>query len=204
MSSTTRTLLAGTAVAVTGALVVDHGAAFGTDLPAVALLGVAAGAVLGLLGGISVAARAVGFVTGVLAAAVGLYLLAHALPDAPSGRALAALAVGLLVTGVSVASAGRVPLWSGFLGVSALMGGYATAVVGNPAADVGDPAVASAGLTTVLLSAAIGFGVAVATSGSPAPVPLLRPEPPPATGKVRAVPVPRGAADDVTRRGVTS
>lgn len=159
----TRTLIAGSALAVTAGALADHGAIFGADLPKVALMGAASGAVLGLVPDRSPAARAVAFLSGFAAAWVGYALRAGLLPDIPMGRAIAAVIVVSIVTAVATASANRLPMWAGFVGVATLLGSYEAAFAATPTAFVSESMTA---VTTSLLAASLGFLVAVFAGGT--------------------------------------
>src|SRR5689334_9264581 len=186
-----RTLVTGAALAIAAFLLADHGALFGADLPKVALMGAAAGAVLGLVPDRLPAARLGGFLTGFLAAWVGYALRAGVLPDIPMGRAIAAAVVVAIVTLVAVATANRLPMWAGFVGVATLLGSYETTFAATPTSFVSDSMTA---VTTSLLAAAFGFlvtvllsdagAVAASTSTTPEGVQLDAP-----------LPAPRAAAD---------
>jgi hypothetical protein len=154
-----RTLAAGSAVAVLAGVLVNHGAALGADFTKTALLGVAAGAALGLVPHSSAAGRAGGFAVGFLAAWLGYALRAGFLPDIPLGRALAAVVVVSLITAVAVATMDRLPLWSGLVGAGLLIGAYETTYVATPSAFTGESSVAANG---VLFAAAFGFVVTTA------------------------------------------
>jgi hypothetical protein len=186
----TRTLVTGTALAVTAGLLADHGAIFGADLPKVALLGAAAGAVLGLVPDRPPAARLGGFLTGFLAAWLGYALRAGVLPDIPLGRAIAAVVVVALVTVVAVLTSNRLPMWAGFVGVATLLGSYETTFAATPTSFVSDSMTA---VTTSLLAASLGFLVAVLATGTPAPEQTT--ETPEVVVLDAAVPAPRVAAD---------
>lgn len=166
----TRTALVGSALALTAGLLADHGAVLGADLPKTALFGAAAGAVLGLVPDRTPAPRALGFLLGFVAAWLGYALRAGYLPDIPLGRAIAAVIVVGLVTLVATATAGRLPLWTGLLGATALLGAYETTFAANPAAFVQESMTAA---TTVLVTAAFGFLVASLLQALPAPSPRL-------------------------------
>ena len=157
----TRTLVTGLALAVTAFLLADQGAIFGADLPQVALLGAAVGAVLGLVHDRLAAARLGGFLTGFLAAWIGYALRAGVLPDIPMGRAIAALIVVLVITVVAVVTANRLPMWAGFLGAATLLGSYETTFAATPTSFVSDSMTA---VTTSLLAVALGFLVTVLLS----------------------------------------
>jgi hypothetical protein len=186
----TRTLVTGAALAVAAFLLADQGAIFGADLPQVALLGAAAGAVLGLVPDRMAAARLGGFLTGFLSAWVGYALRAGVLPDIPMGRAIAAVVVVALITAVAVATGNRLPLWAGFLGAATLLGSYETTFAATPTSFVSDSMTA---VTTSLLAAALGFLVTVLVSefGKVEPAP----DKPDIVVLDTAVPAPRDAAD---------
>ena len=183
--------LIGGAVAVAAGILADQGSLLGADLPHAALLGVSVGAVVGLVHEGSVAARTAGFVGGFLSAWIGYALRAGFLPDIPMGRAIAAVVVVGLVTALAVASAGKVPLWSGLLGAGALLGAYETTFRTAPTTFLTDSVTAA---TTVLLAAALGLLVATAAALPPRaravpPVPL-------------DLPAPRTAADTAVQHEV--
>jgi len=186
----TRTLVTGLALAVTAFLLADQGAIFGSDLPQVALMGAAAGAVLGLVNDRLAAARLGGFLTGFGAAWLGYALRAGALPDIPLGRAIAAVIVVAVITAVAVASANRLPMWAGFLGAATLLGSYETTFAATPTSFVSDSMTA---VTTSLLAAAVGFLITVLLSEG---APVKQTQDTPAVVDVdAAVPTPRDAAD---------
>ncbi|MDQ1687825.1 MAG: hypothetical protein QOK42_800 [Frankiaceae bacterium] len=149
-----RILAAGGILAVTAALLVDHGDQFGLALTHSALLGLALGAVLGLVPGASPGGRVAGFAIGFIAAWAGYAARAGYLPDIPMGRAIAAFAVMVIVTAVAAGSNGRAPLWAGLLGVGALVGAYETAFTTMPTAFTTESVTAA---TTVVLAVAFGF-----------------------------------------------
>jgi hypothetical protein len=152
-----RTLISGGLLAITAAALADHGSHLGVAVPRAALLGVALGAVLGLvpmsrtdrLWG-----RAPAFVVGALFAWLGYALRAGVLPDIPMGRAVAAIIVVALVTAVAVVSRERLPLWAGLIGVGAVVGAYETAFNQAPTAFTSE---STTTVTVVLLAAACGY-----------------------------------------------
>lgn len=187
----TRTLVTGTALAVAAFLLADQGDVFGADLPKVALLGAAAGAVLGLVPDRLPAARLGGFLTGFLAAWVGYALRAGMLPDIPMGRAIAAVVVVVVITAVAVVTANRLPLWSGFLGAATLLGSYETTFAATPTSFVSDSMTA---VTTSLLAAALGFLITVLAEPVAAATPTA---PQPEVIQLDAtVPAPRVESED--------
>ena len=186
----TRTLVTGTALAIAAFLLADHGAIFGADLPKVALLGAAAGAVLGLVPDRLPAARLGGFLTGFAAAWLGYALRAGVLPDIPMGRAIAAVIVVGIITVVAVVTADRLPMWAGFLGSAVLLGSYETTFAATPTSFVSDSMTA---VTTSLLAVALGFLVTVLVGGGLTPQPTAGK--PDVVDLDDAVPAPRDAAD---------
>jgi hypothetical protein len=126
-----------------------------------------------------------------LAAWLGYALRAGVLPDIPMGRAIAAVVVVALVTAVAVATANRLPMWAGFVGVATLLGSYETTFAATPTSFVSDSMTA---VTTSLLAASLGFLVAVIATGTE-PVPEQAPVPPEVVVLDAAVPTPRAAAD---------
>lgn len=149
-----RTLLYGGAIALAAGLLADQGSLLGADLPHQALLGAALGAVVGLVPDRSVTGRTLSFVAGFAATWIGYALRAGVFPDVPLGRALAAVIVVLVITGISVAAGGRLPLWSGLVGAGALLGAYETTFVTTPTGFLSDSVTAA---TTVLVAAACGL-----------------------------------------------
>jgi hypothetical protein len=197
-----RTLVTGSALAVAAFVLADQGAVFGADLPKVALLGAAAGAVLGLVPDRSPAARLGGFVGGFAAAWLGYALRAGVLPDIPMGRAIAAVVVVAVVTAVAAATANRLPMWAGFVGVATLLGSYETTFAATPTSFVSDSMTA---VTTSLLAAALGFLVAVLASGTAA-VAEHAPVEEDVVVLDAPVPAPRAAADtnvSLTKKATT-
>lgn len=158
-----RTCAAGSALAVVTGLLTSSSSLLGADVAAVALLGVGAGAALGLVGDRSPAERALAFLAGFLAAWLAYALRAGLLPDIPAGRGLAVVVVVAIVTAVATATADRLPLWAGLLGAAALAGAYELVFAADPTAFVAQSTTAA---TSVLLAVAVGFVVATA-------VPLL-------------------------------
>ena len=190
-----RTCVVGGALAASAGLLAAKGSVLGADLPHHALLGAALGAVLALVSDRSVAGRVGGFVVGFGGAWIGYALRAGFLPDTGAGRAVAVIAVVAVVTTAAVASAGRLPLWSGLLGAGTLLGAYESAFAANPGAFLSDSVTA---ITTVLVAAGLGLVVTTAVDGFLAPATAdeaaERPE--------VALPSPRAAADADARSEV--
>src|SRR6478736_4821429 len=119
-----KSLLSGCLLAVFAALVVGLGQLLGLDLQHVALLGAALGGILGLVPHQHGWGKVGGFAVGFVVAWLGFALRAAVLPDAASGRAVAAFLVILLCVVASTASRGRLPLWSSLVGVVAIVAAY--------------------------------------------------------------------------------
>lgn len=149
-----RPLLAGTVLAVLAAVLVLLTGVLGSEVQAVALLGTALGGVLGLVADRSPGQRAAAFGAGLAAAWVGYLLRAAVLPDAPSGRAVAALLVVLACTLVAAGTRGALPLWATLVGAAALAGAYESAYTADPSGVV---ATSPGAATAVLLAAGAGF-----------------------------------------------
>lgn len=147
-------LLVGSVLAGAALVVVFLSAWLDLELESVALLGVALGAVLALVPDGSPLMRLAGFVGGFVAAWIGYFLRAAALPDSVGGRAVVVAVVILLVAVIAALSMNRIPLWSGLLGAGALAGAYEYTYAAAP------PEVASTSVSTataVLLTVAVGF-----------------------------------------------
>lgn len=149
------TCAAGVAVAVAAGVLTAAGGPFGADLPKVALLGLAAGAVLGLVPARSVGGRLVGFLGGFAAVLVALYLQRTTLPDTGMGRALAAVVTVGLVTVLATATADRAPLWAGLLGAATMTGAFALVTAGA----IGTATSALTAATAALLAAGLSLVV---------------------------------------------
>ncbi len=147
-------ILSGAALAITAAAAVVLGAFFGLELDHVALLGIALGAVVGLVPQGRSIHRLAGFGAGFGLAWTGYALRAAVLPDSTSGRAVAVLAVVLGCLLVHLASRHTVPPWSALVGVAAMVGAYEETYTAAPSQFV-DQSMSAA--TTVLLTAAIGY-----------------------------------------------
>jgi hypothetical protein len=158
MSRSTRSsLVAGLLLAILGGLLIDHGGHFGLQLIHLGEMGLAVGAVLGLVPDRAPAWRAGSFAVGFVAAWAGFAIRAGLMPDIPLGRAIATTIVLLVVTAATTASLGRLPLWAGLIGVAAFSGGYETTFSTNPTAFVQD---SMTDATTIAFAVALGFFVA--------------------------------------------
>ena len=145
------------------------------ELEAVAVLGVATGAVVALVPDRSAAGRLVGFLVGFVAAWIGYLLRAGVLPDSLGGRVVAVA----LVMGVCVVAAGlsfnRVPLWATLLGAASMVGAFEYLYSAAPPEVVANSLSAA---TALLMTTAVGFLV----------VALLAPTATPAGQGLRAAP----------------
>jgi hypothetical protein len=159
-----RTLLAGLLLVIATGLTVLVGEALDLEVEAVALLGVATGAIVGLVPDQTVSRRLAAFALGLLAAYVGYVVRAAVTPDTSAGRAVAAAFIVLLCVGVYAISGGRLPLWSALLGSASLAGAYEFTYT-QAATRVLDTSVSSA--TALMLCVAVGF--LVATTAQPGP-----------------------------------
>lgn len=154
----TRQALTGIALALGALLAFGLGGIVGSEIQSVALLGLAAGAAIGLVPDATPGARAAAFLIGVVLAWVGYLLRAVALPDATSGRLVALVAIVVLVTVAAAVSVGRLPLWATLLGAGALGGAYEGIYAANPTAFL---TTSPQQVTAILLTAAVGFAVTV-------------------------------------------
>ena len=159
-----RTLLAGVLLAIATGLTVLVGEALDLEVEAVALLGVATGAIVGLVPDQTVSRRLAAFALGLVAAYVGYVARAAVTPDTSAGRAVAAAFIVILCVGVYAISGGRLPLWSALLGSASLAGAYEFTYT-QAATRVLDTSVSSA--TALMLCVAVGFLVATAIQPEP-------------------------------------
>ena len=160
-----RNLLVGGVLMVAAVVVVVVSHLFDLKLESTALLGVAIGAVVALVPDETPVLRLVGFLTGIVAAWLGYLLRAGFLPDSVAGRSVAVVIVLAVVIAAAAFTAGRVPLWSGLLGVAALVGAYEAAYSAAP------PEVMStsvSGVTSLLMTAAVGVLAAALLAPRPA------------------------------------
>lgn len=159
------TLLTGAALVVAAVLVVTLGASLGLGLESSALMGAATGAVVALVPDRGPVARVLAFLIGFVAAWLGFVLRAAVLPDATSGRAVAAAVVVIVCVAAVAGSRERLPLWGTLLGAAALAGSYELTYADAPA-QVLDSSLSTS--TTVLLTCAIGFLAAATVAPRPA------------------------------------
>ncbi len=176
------TLVSGALLAVVAGLLCLVGEALGLDTQHVALVGGALGGVVGLVQDRTPAMRAAGFLIGLFVAWLGFAVRALYLPDAASGRAVAAVAVVAVCVAFTAGSADRIPLWTLLLGAAAMVAVYEeTYTADSPAFLAQSPSA----VTGVLLAAGLGF---LATS-------LQRPRPAPAA-ELSEVPPDEPAEED--------
>lgn len=160
-----RTLLGGLLLVAAAFLLVLIGGALDLELDAVAVLGVAVGAVVALVPDASVGRRLAGFALGVVAAVLGYYFRAALTPDTSLGRATFAAVVVALCVVVALVAMGRLPLWSTLLGAAAFAGSFEATYTSAPPRVVD---LSVGGLTTLALCVAVGF-VAAGITGSVRP-----------------------------------
>lgn len=165
-------LVGGAILAVATAVLIFLGESFNLDLQQVALLGGSLGGALGLIADRSLLERAGGFLVGFLLAWLGYGLRAGFLPDATSGRVVAALLVVGLCLVVAFVASERLPLWSMLLGIATIVGAYEEIYTAAPSRFVEQSASAA---TTVLLAAAVGFLATGLVSNRATPTESTRP-----------------------------
>jgi len=160
-----RHILAGLLLVAAAFFTVLIGGWLDLELDAVALLGVAAGAVVALVPDATAGRRLAGFVLGVVVTVLGYYARAALTPDTSTGRAVFAAVVVALCVVVALASLGRLPLWSTLLGAAAFAGAFESTYSSAPPRVVD---LSMGGLTTLALCVAVGF-VAAGLAGSARP-----------------------------------
>jgi hypothetical protein len=149
-----RTAVGGAILAFVTFLLVLFGQGLDLELERVALTGAALGAVVALVPDRAPLMRALGFAGGFLVGWGGYALRAGVLPDTTFGRALAVLVVLLVLTGVSVATLARVPLWAMLVGAAAMAAAYETTFMITPSAF---PYESPPAATQMALAAGIGY-----------------------------------------------
>jgi len=159
--TTLHSLVTGAVLAVIGAVLVDAGAHVGNQLVHLGEMGLAVGAVLGLVPHRPAGWRAAAFAVGFADAWLGYALRAGALPDIPMGRALATFIVLIVLTAVVTISGARLPLWAGLLGIAAFAGGYEAQFTASPTTFLTDSLTAA---TTIAFAVAVGFLVTEITT----------------------------------------
>jgi hypothetical protein len=170
-----RNLLTGLLLAAAAVLAVALSATFDLELESFALLGAALGAVVALVPDQGPFARLAGFTGGFVIAWAGYIVRAQYLPDASSGRAVAAALVVIACTALAVASVERLPLWSVLLGAGAFAGAYEFTYTAAPP-ELLETSVSTA--TTMLLTVGIGFlaaAVAAPSTGARGAAPVAPP-----------------------------
>lgn len=159
-----RTLWAGGVLALVLLLAALGGPALGLAT----LWPVVLAAAVGLAASDGHVGRAGAFVVGVLTGWLALAVRAGFLPDVALGRAGVALLAVAIVTGVALASAGRVPLWASLVGLAAFSAAYEPVYADSPTTFLADSPVAAA---TLLLGAGLGFLVSGLMAATPSASP---------------------------------
>lgn len=154
--------LAGLVLLIAPALVIMVSAVFDLELQSVVLLGVAAGAAIGLVPDRTPLQRLAGVGAGVLVAWIGYVVRAAMLPDTAGGQA-AAFALVLLACVLIAVAVDALPLWSLLLGVAAVAGAYEYTFAAAPTEVVSTSLTA---VTSLLLTLAAGF-LAASTFSTP-------------------------------------
>lgn len=157
-----RTLLSGLLLVAAAFFIVLVGGWLDLEVDAVAVLGVAVGAVVALVPDATVGRRLAGFALGVVVTVLGYYVRAAVTPDTSAGRAVFAALVVALCVGVALASMGRLPLWSTLLGAGAFAGAFESTYASAPPRVVD---LSIGGLTTLALCVAVGL-VAAGIAGT--------------------------------------
>lgn len=164
-----KTILAGLSLVAATALTVFVGEGLHLEVEAVAVLGVAAGAIVVLVPDQTASRRLAAFALGFVAAFVGYLFRAAITPDTATGRAAAAGVIVLLCVGVVAISMGRLPLWAALLGGASVAGAYEFTYAQAPTR-VLDTSVSSA--TALLLCVAVGFLVTTLATGAKPSTPV--------------------------------
>jgi len=149
-----RTAIGGAILAVTAFLLIFFGEALDLELERVALTGAALGAVVALVPDRPALFRVIGFAAGFVVGVLGYALRAGLLPDTSFGRAVAALAVVMILMGIALATGTRVPLWSLLVGAAAMTAAYETTFMVTPSAF---PYEGPTAATQMALAAGVGF-----------------------------------------------
>lgn len=146
--------MTGALIGIAAALAVLLGGVLGQSMQQLGLLAVALGGVLILARARTWWAAPAGLAIGMVVAWVGYGLRALVLPDSAGGRAVAALLVVLVTSGIIALSAERIPLWSGLAGIVAMVAGYERAYTDAPSAFLTE---SPSAFTTMLVGIGLGF-----------------------------------------------
>lgn len=149
-----KVLVTGALIGIAAALAVLLGGVLGQSMQQLGLLAVALGGVLILARARTWWAAPAGLAIGMVVAWVGYGLRALVLPDSAGGRAVAALLVVLVTSGIMAFSAERIPLWSGLAGIVAMVAGYERAYTDAPSAFLTE---SPSAFTTMLVGIGLGF-----------------------------------------------
>lgn len=161
-----RTVISGLLLAAAAGLLILLSDPLRIQVEHVAVLGVALGAVLGLVGERAVWERCIAFGIGLVATWLAYGMRAGFLPDASSGRVVAAVGLIALLVLIAWLSAGRLELWPMLIGVAGMAGAYELTYTDAPPRFVQESPVA---LTAILLTVAVGFAVTTLTATRPEP-----------------------------------
>lgn len=163
-----RILLSGLLLTTAPVMIVAVSATFDLELEAVALLGVAVGAVVALVPHRSPSARLAGLLVSFAVAFAGYAVRAAAMPDTSAGRAVV---VGLVVGAcalVAAATTERLPLWSLLLGAAAVAGGYEFTYAAAPP-ELAETAPSTATMLLITMGAGFVAAALVPVGGDGAP-----------------------------------
>ena len=149
-----KVLMTGALIGLAAAAAILLSGVLGQSLQHLGVLAVVLGAVIALAAGRTWWGAPAGLGIGMLVAWVGYGLRALLLPDATAGRAVAALLVILVTTVVVALAGGRIPLWSGLLGVAAMIAGYEQSYKEAPSAFLSE---SPAAFTTMLVGLGLGY-----------------------------------------------
>jgi hypothetical protein len=166
-----RTVVLGVTLSIVVGLLVRF-APLGLDTASTVVLGACVGAVLAMNQDREPWQRVLAFGAGVAVTWLGYAARADLLPDEATGRAIAVFVVLLIVTGISVATLGRLPLWAGLLGVAGFAGSYEFVFAEEPTSFGTQSVIA---LTTLVFAAGAGYALsAVLVESMPERIPGLR------------------------------
>jgi hypothetical protein len=148
-----RTAITGAVVALLVALLAVVGSALGITTLWPILLAVAVGIAAGHL----TLGRAAAFILGIVVSWVVMAIGAAALPQTGVADAIAVIIGVAILTGVTVVSGGRAPLWASLAGYATFAAFYEPIYAANPTLFLSESPVA---MVTVLLAAALGIAIA--------------------------------------------
>ncbi|MPZ60640.1 MAG: hypothetical protein GEU93_04955 [Propionibacteriales bacterium] len=170
--------LAGIVLSLGGALTIMSGGALNLELEHATPIGLALGAVVGLVPDRPLVFRLIGFAAGFVLTWTGYAALAVWLPDTVDGTAVMVFLVLLAFVLFCAVSRWSVPLWSPLVGAAMFVGTYEETVAASPVQFVRE---SSTAVTMVLPAAAVGFLIAsliplcASLKPKPKPKPVVRP-----------------------------